>query len=207
MIGIRELARHLGLSIGTVSRALNDRDDVNRETRQRVLEAAAGARLFAQPVRPQPQARADRPRRHDRSVGPRRHADQHGLPFGAERAQAPARRARARSRDVRRGWPRGPSRRAEARDRARDRRCADHRRHGERRPAGRLSPEAQTALRHLRPDQDAGAARLCRPRFRRGGRGRGRPSRRARTRADRARAARPADALPRPRRGRLPSRA
>ena len=41
MIGIRQLARHLGLSIGTVSRALNDRDDVNAETRQRVLEAAA----------------------------------------------------------------------------------------------------------------------------------------------------------------------
>ncbi len=41
MVGIRELARHLGLSIGTVSRALNDRDDVNRETRRRVLEAAA----------------------------------------------------------------------------------------------------------------------------------------------------------------------
>ena len=41
MIGIRELARHLGLSIGTVSRALNDRDDVNRDTRRRVLEAAA----------------------------------------------------------------------------------------------------------------------------------------------------------------------
>ena len=40
MIGIRQLARHLGLSIGTVSRALNDRDDVNAETRQRVLEAA-----------------------------------------------------------------------------------------------------------------------------------------------------------------------
>lgn len=40
MIGIRELARHLGLSIGTVSRALNDRGDVNPLTRQRVLEAA-----------------------------------------------------------------------------------------------------------------------------------------------------------------------
>ena len=40
MIGIRDLARHLGLSIGTVSRALNDRGDVNSLTRQRVLEAA-----------------------------------------------------------------------------------------------------------------------------------------------------------------------
>ena len=41
MIGIRELARHLDISIGTVSRALNDRADVNPQTRQRVREAAA----------------------------------------------------------------------------------------------------------------------------------------------------------------------
>src|SRR5208337_5063980 len=40
-IGIRELARHLDISIGTVSRALNDRADVNPLTRQRVREAAA----------------------------------------------------------------------------------------------------------------------------------------------------------------------
>lgn len=38
---IRTLARHLGLSIGTVSRALNDRKDVNPATRQRVIAAAA----------------------------------------------------------------------------------------------------------------------------------------------------------------------
>ncbi|MGN7998915.1 substrate-binding domain-containing protein [Sphingomonas sp. 22176] len=37
---IRELASHLGLSIGTVSRALNDRKDVSPATRQRVIEAA-----------------------------------------------------------------------------------------------------------------------------------------------------------------------
>ena len=41
MIGIREFAHHLGLSIGTVSRALNDRPDVNPLTRLRVREAAA----------------------------------------------------------------------------------------------------------------------------------------------------------------------
>ncbi len=41
MIGIRDLARHLDVSIGTVSRALNDRADVNPLTRQRVREAAA----------------------------------------------------------------------------------------------------------------------------------------------------------------------
>ena len=39
-IGIRQLAAHLDVSIGTVSRALNGRLDVNPETRQRVLEAA-----------------------------------------------------------------------------------------------------------------------------------------------------------------------
>ncbi|KTT72031.1 substrate-binding domain-containing protein [Sphingomonas endophytica] len=38
---IRTLAGRLGLSIGTVSRALNDRKDVSPATRQRVLEAAA----------------------------------------------------------------------------------------------------------------------------------------------------------------------
>ena len=38
--GIRDLAAHLGISIGTVSRALNNRPDVNPETRLRVIEAA-----------------------------------------------------------------------------------------------------------------------------------------------------------------------
>jgi DNA-binding LacI/PurR family transcriptional regulator len=37
---IRDLARHLNISIGTVSRALNGRADVNAETRRRVLAAA-----------------------------------------------------------------------------------------------------------------------------------------------------------------------
>ncbi len=40
MTGIRALARHLDLSIGTVSRALNEKPDVSEETRQRVLKAA-----------------------------------------------------------------------------------------------------------------------------------------------------------------------
>ncbi|MBB4051217.1 DNA-binding LacI/PurR family transcriptional regulator [Devosia subaequoris] len=40
MTGIRELAQRLNLSIGTVSRALNGKPDVNEQTRQRVLEAA-----------------------------------------------------------------------------------------------------------------------------------------------------------------------
>ena len=41
MIGIKRLAQHLNISIGTVSRALNGRPDVSEETRRRVLEAAA----------------------------------------------------------------------------------------------------------------------------------------------------------------------
>jgi DNA-binding LacI/PurR family transcriptional regulator len=40
MVGIRRLAQHLNVSIGTVSRALNGRPDVNEETRKRVLAAA-----------------------------------------------------------------------------------------------------------------------------------------------------------------------
>lgn len=39
-VGIRELARTLNLSIGTVSRSLNNRYGVNAETRAKVLEAA-----------------------------------------------------------------------------------------------------------------------------------------------------------------------
>ncbi|WP_404403505.1 LacI family DNA-binding transcriptional regulator [Pelagibacterium halotolerans] len=41
MVGIRRLAQYLDISIGTVSRALNGRPDVNEETRKRVLAAAA----------------------------------------------------------------------------------------------------------------------------------------------------------------------
>lgn len=41
MIGIKRLAEHLNVSIGTVSRALNGKPDVNEQTRRRVLEAAA----------------------------------------------------------------------------------------------------------------------------------------------------------------------
>lgn len=40
MKGIKRLAQHLDISIGTVSRALNGKPDVNPETRKRVLEAA-----------------------------------------------------------------------------------------------------------------------------------------------------------------------
>ncbi len=41
MRGIKRLAQHLDISIGTVSRALNGKPDVNEQTRARVLAAAA----------------------------------------------------------------------------------------------------------------------------------------------------------------------
>lgn len=41
MTGIKRLAQQLNISIGTVSRALNGKPDVNEETRKRVIEAAA----------------------------------------------------------------------------------------------------------------------------------------------------------------------
>lgn len=41
MKGIKRLAQHLDISIGTVSRALNGKPDVSEQTRQRVLDAAA----------------------------------------------------------------------------------------------------------------------------------------------------------------------
>ncbi len=38
-ITIEDISRQTGLSRGTVSRALNDRPDISRQTKQRVLEA------------------------------------------------------------------------------------------------------------------------------------------------------------------------
>jgi DNA-binding LacI/PurR family transcriptional regulator len=46
--GIRDLAARLGISIGTVSRALNGRPDVNAATRQRVIDAARALGYVAQ---------------------------------------------------------------------------------------------------------------------------------------------------------------
>ncbi len=40
MTTLKDLSRHLGLSVTQVSRALNDHDDVSRDTKQRVREAA-----------------------------------------------------------------------------------------------------------------------------------------------------------------------
>ncbi|MGL1920878.1 MAG: LacI family transcriptional regulator [Hyphomicrobiales bacterium] len=40
MVSIKDLAKRLDISIGTVSRALNDKPDVNKQTRAKVLQAA-----------------------------------------------------------------------------------------------------------------------------------------------------------------------
>ena len=40
MVGIKDLAQHLNVSIATGSRALNGKIDVNADTRERVLKAA-----------------------------------------------------------------------------------------------------------------------------------------------------------------------
>ena len=50
MSNIRDLARALGVSIGTVSRALNGKPDVNAETRARILAAAAAKGYTANPA-------------------------------------------------------------------------------------------------------------------------------------------------------------
>jgi len=46
-VGIKDLARHLKMSISTVSRALNDRPDASSETREKVQKAAAELGYFA----------------------------------------------------------------------------------------------------------------------------------------------------------------
>ena len=71
MKGIRQLADYLDISIGTVSRALNGKPDVNDDTRRRVLEAAEKLGYVANPVRAQPAAGCHKRHRPDDRV---RHA-------------------------------------------------------------------------------------------------------------------------------------
>ena len=53
-VTIRELARRSGVSVGTVSRALNGYADVRPETRERIMRLASRARLHARRRRPLP---------------------------------------------------------------------------------------------------------------------------------------------------------
>ena len=73
MIGIKGLAQHLNLSIGTVSRALNNRPDVSHETRMRVARGGPRTWLCAQPVGAEPEARPDRRHRLHDADRPRDH--------------------------------------------------------------------------------------------------------------------------------------
>ncbi len=49
---LREVARQAGVSLGTASQALNDRPGVARETRVRVLNAAASLGYSSRPALP-----------------------------------------------------------------------------------------------------------------------------------------------------------
>ena len=60
MTTLRDLSRHLGLSVTQVSRALNGHDDVAEDTRARVVEAARRPALPAQRLGPQARHRAAR---------------------------------------------------------------------------------------------------------------------------------------------------
>ncbi|MGH1555605.1 LacI family DNA-binding transcriptional regulator [Streptomyces sp. L7] len=51
-ITINDVAKSAGVSRQTVSRALNDKDEIDVDTKQRVLDAARGARVPPEQVRP-----------------------------------------------------------------------------------------------------------------------------------------------------------
>ena len=166
LIGIRDLARHLDISIGTVSRALNDKADVNPLTRQRVREAAAKLGYS-----PNQSGRSLRRGQTDLvgmivPTGSTEHADQHGFSLRARWAASQCSERRSRSRDFPARAGRGDLRLAAAADRARPCRRPDHLQHAARRPAHRLSHREAQALRRLRPQPFGRRSRLGRSRFR-----------------------------------------
>ena len=101
-VTIRELARRSGVSVGTVSRALNGYTDVRPETRERIMRLASRARLHAGRRRPQPghPALARHRRVHGDRRGPSR-PPAPVLPRGPRRAQAARRRRGLRPAAVR----------------------------------------------------------------------------------------------------------
>ncbi len=100
MRGIARLAQELGISTGTVSRALNGKPDVNELTRRRVLEAAQRLGYAAQSCCPHACHRPDPVRRvHDRTRTGKHH--QHRLLFHGRVRRRAARPSRTRSRSSR----------------------------------------------------------------------------------------------------------
>ena len=152
---IREIADLAGVSIATVSRVLNGRDDVADETRELVRRVVGGARLHGEPQRPRPVGRAHRPRRRARAArvpgvllrDPLRR-DRGAVRAGpAGRALADRPRARAR------GLAARPARARRYRRRAH-------------RPAGGVERRARAAARRglsLRRHRSAPAARRSHP--------------------------------------------
>lgn len=47
---IKDVAKHLGLSVSTVSRALNDNENIKKETRELILETARGLNYRSNPI-------------------------------------------------------------------------------------------------------------------------------------------------------------
>ena len=187
------LARHLDTSIGTVSRALNDKADVNPLTRARVREAAAKLGYSPKPVGAQPAARQDRPRRRHPSDRVGQRADKHRISVGARwlAAQASAAGSIAifctrRTRAVRL---------AAALDRAWSRRWRDHRQHAAHRPPDRLSHGGEKWLLLAAAFRRNCAHPWVDPGFRGRRRGRRRSSRRAGASAHRTDVAARRDAL------------
>ena len=186
MIGIKRLAEHLNISIGTVSRALNNRPDVSEETRQRVLEGAAKLGYVAnQSGRSLRQGttsavgfmiesgpRAGRQQRQLLSRRVRWRAECAGPAPSRPRRAALFHRRRSRALPAPHGG-------------ATDRRCDDHFRHASQGFAHRAAVQGACSVHRARAHGDRQRPSLDRPRFRGRGERRHRPAGGARASPDR----------------------
>ena len=177
MVGIKRLAQHLDISIGTVSRALNGRPDVNEETRKRVLEAARELGYV-----PNQSGRSLRRgvtgvigfmmQTGHEITGAGRHVFHERVRRGADGAVAAPSRSRRAAVQLRRG--RRPL--SAAHGVARHCRCLCDFLDAAGRSADQLSRRARRAVRGARAQHDGRGPPLARPRFRRDGGDRDRPA-------------------------------